>query len=262
MRVARARSIASVNRRVIMAALRLATSPRCSRPGGAAISRRLNASRRWSTTICDSWDGSTSGRSVRAPGETRPRWCTKRLCGWWTPERSTGRTAPIFSRYRLASCAGFSSTLHAPAPPTKRGGGMQRVDQTSDGESRRCLPRGTDRAAEICALDDALTTLAQKDAAPCAGHRAAVFRRAERRRNGRNAWCLSADRHARLEAGAGLAGSAASAGHDHLNVSRCADFIPAAEDEIATTRIPAPRTIVVIISKCRVTGQGRRRRRP
>jgi RNA polymerase sigma factor (TIGR02999 family) len=45
---------------------------------------------------------------------------------------------------------------------TKRGGHMQRVDQTT--MNLEMLPAaGTDRAAEICALDDALSTLVEKD---------------------------------------------------------------------------------------------------
>ena len=46
---------------------------------------------------------------------------------------------------------------------TKRGGHMQRVDQTTTMNLEMLPAAGTDRAAEICALDDALSTLAQKD---------------------------------------------------------------------------------------------------
>jgi RNA polymerase sigma factor (TIGR02999 family) len=45
---------------------------------------------------------------------------------------------------------------------TKRGGGLQRVDPIAI--NLDALPAsGTDRAVEMCALDDALNTLAQKD---------------------------------------------------------------------------------------------------
>jgi RNA polymerase sigma factor (TIGR02999 family) len=45
---------------------------------------------------------------------------------------------------------------------TKRGGGLQRVDPIA--MNLDALPAsGTDRAVEMCALDDALNTLAQKD---------------------------------------------------------------------------------------------------
>jgi RNA polymerase sigma-70 factor, ECF subfamily len=46
---------------------------------------------------------------------------------------------------------------------TKRGGHMQRVDQTTTMNLEMLPAAGTDRAAEICALDDALNTLAEKD---------------------------------------------------------------------------------------------------
>jgi RNA polymerase sigma-70 factor, ECF subfamily len=44
---------------------------------------------------------------------------------------------------------------------TKRGGGMQRIDYPSDTHLDRLPARGTDRATDICALDDALSTLAR-----------------------------------------------------------------------------------------------------
>jgi RNA polymerase sigma factor (TIGR02999 family) len=46
---------------------------------------------------------------------------------------------------------------------TKRGGGMQRVVQASDMSLDMLPAAGTDRAAELCALDDALNALAHKD---------------------------------------------------------------------------------------------------
>jgi RNA polymerase sigma factor (TIGR02999 family) len=46
----------------------------------------------------------------------------------------------------------------------KRGGGMHRVDHTSTMNFDNIPSPGTDRAAEICALDDALSALAQMDA--------------------------------------------------------------------------------------------------
>jgi len=46
---------------------------------------------------------------------------------------------------------------------TKRGGGMHRVDFPSDLNLDRLVAAGTDRATEICALDDALNALADKD---------------------------------------------------------------------------------------------------
>jgi len=46
---------------------------------------------------------------------------------------------------------------------TKRGGGMQQVDNPTSNDLDRLPATGTGRAAEICALDDALRTLAEKD---------------------------------------------------------------------------------------------------
>jgi RNA polymerase sigma factor (TIGR02999 family) len=46
---------------------------------------------------------------------------------------------------------------------TKRGGHMQRVDQPTTMDLERLPAAETDRAAEICALDDALSTLAKND---------------------------------------------------------------------------------------------------
>ena len=46
---------------------------------------------------------------------------------------------------------------------TKRGGRLQRVDHSSAIDFDRLPARGTDRADELCALDDALSALAQKD---------------------------------------------------------------------------------------------------
>jgi RNA polymerase sigma factor (TIGR02999 family) len=46
---------------------------------------------------------------------------------------------------------------------TKRGGGMQRVDRSSLIDMDKLPAHGTDRAAEICVLDDALVALAQMD---------------------------------------------------------------------------------------------------
>lgn len=45
----------------------------------------------------------------------------------------------------------------------RRGGGMQRVDYPSDLNLDRLAAAATDRATEICALDDALHALAAKD---------------------------------------------------------------------------------------------------
>jgi RNA polymerase sigma-70 factor, ECF subfamily len=46
---------------------------------------------------------------------------------------------------------------------TKRGGGLQRVDYPSDANLDRLPAVGSDRATEICALDDALNTLARSE---------------------------------------------------------------------------------------------------
>jgi RNA polymerase sigma factor (TIGR02999 family) len=46
---------------------------------------------------------------------------------------------------------------------TKRGGGMQRVDRSSLIDMDKLAAPGTDRAAEICVLDDALVALAHMD---------------------------------------------------------------------------------------------------
>jgi RNA polymerase sigma factor (TIGR02999 family) len=46
---------------------------------------------------------------------------------------------------------------------TKRGGGLQRVDHSSAIDLDRLPARGSDRATELCALDDALNALAQED---------------------------------------------------------------------------------------------------
>ena len=45
----------------------------------------------------------------------------------------------------------------------KRGGRLQRVDHSSAIDFDRLPAPGTDRADELCALDDALSVLAQKD---------------------------------------------------------------------------------------------------
>jgi len=46
---------------------------------------------------------------------------------------------------------------------TKRGGGLKRVDPTTTTNLDGLPAAGTDRAAEMCALDDALNTLARLD---------------------------------------------------------------------------------------------------
>jgi RNA polymerase sigma-70 factor, ECF subfamily len=46
---------------------------------------------------------------------------------------------------------------------TKRGGRLQRVEHSSALDFDRLPARGTDRADELCALDDALSALAQED---------------------------------------------------------------------------------------------------
>jgi RNA polymerase sigma factor (TIGR02999 family) len=46
---------------------------------------------------------------------------------------------------------------------TKRGGGMERVDYPSDPNLDRLPAVGSDRATAICALDDALNTLARRE---------------------------------------------------------------------------------------------------
>ena len=46
---------------------------------------------------------------------------------------------------------------------TKRGGGMQRVDHSTAVDFDKLPAAGTDRATELCALDDALSALAQQD---------------------------------------------------------------------------------------------------
>jgi RNA polymerase sigma factor (TIGR02999 family) len=46
---------------------------------------------------------------------------------------------------------------------TKRGGRLQRVDHSSAIDFDRLPARGTDRVDELCALDDALSALAQED---------------------------------------------------------------------------------------------------
>jgi RNA polymerase sigma factor (TIGR02999 family) len=46
---------------------------------------------------------------------------------------------------------------------TKRGGGLQRVDHSTAVNFDAFPAAGTDRATELCALDDALNALAQKD---------------------------------------------------------------------------------------------------
>jgi RNA polymerase sigma-70 factor, ECF subfamily len=46
---------------------------------------------------------------------------------------------------------------------TKRGGDMQRIDNASPSSLDRLPAAGTDRAAEVCGLDDALTSLARMD---------------------------------------------------------------------------------------------------
>lgn len=45
----------------------------------------------------------------------------------------------------------------------KRGGGLQRVDHSAGVDLDRLPARGTDRAPEVCALDDALNALARQD---------------------------------------------------------------------------------------------------
>ena len=45
----------------------------------------------------------------------------------------------------------------------KRGGEMQRVDHSTPVDFDRLPAAGSDRAAELCALDDALSTLSQMD---------------------------------------------------------------------------------------------------
>ena len=44
---------------------------------------------------------------------------------------------------------------------TKRGGGLERIDYSSDAHLDRLPAGGSDRATDICALDDALSTLAR-----------------------------------------------------------------------------------------------------
>lgn len=46
---------------------------------------------------------------------------------------------------------------------TKRGGGMQRIDHSTAVNFDKLAAPGTDRATELCALDDALGALAQQD---------------------------------------------------------------------------------------------------
>lgn len=90
----------------------------------------------------------------------------------------------------------------------KRGGGMQRVEHAS-GLNMDALPAPyTDRAAEICALDDALDALARREP----GHRASVLWRIDCGRDRRGASGLSADDYARLEARPCVAGGRTAGG--------------------------------------------------
>ena len=91
----------------------------------------------------------------------------------------------------------------------KRGGDLQRVENTTTLNLDALPAAGTDRASRNLRARRRIGCACQTGAAPGEGDRTAVFRRAERRRNGRSARRLSADRVARLEAGAGVAGGGA-----------------------------------------------------
>jgi RNA polymerase sigma factor (TIGR02999 family) len=74
----------------------------------------------------------------------------------------TGRTAHFFAvsaniiRRILVDAARARASA-------KRGGGLQRVEHSTAIDFDKLPAAETDRAGEVCALDDALTALAQKD---------------------------------------------------------------------------------------------------
>ena len=95
--------------------------------------------------------------------ETRRRWCydafmrlvDARTVDWQDRAHFLAVSARIMRRILVDAARSRAST--------KRGGGMQRVDNTTSMNFDRLPAAGTDRAAEMCALDDALNTLARRD---------------------------------------------------------------------------------------------------
>jgi len=71
-----------------------------------------------------------------------------------TPLETLGKTQRFFEPLRDAARARAS---------TKRGGGMQRVEHTSALNLDALPGTTTNRAAEMCALDDALSALAKRE---------------------------------------------------------------------------------------------------
>ena len=90
-------------------------------------------------------------------------------------------------------------TPHARGPPRNEAADRRRVDH-ADASALEGLPAfSTERAADICALDDALASLAENRSEACAASSSSVFRRPDDRRDRRSDEHLAADRDARLE---------------------------------------------------------------
>src|SRR5262245_9727125 len=92
----------------------------------------------------------------------RIRWCTKRTFDLSTPARWTGRIAHFFVVSSTIMRRILVDAARARAS-AKRGGSRQRVEHSTAINFDTFPAAETDRAAELCALDDALNALAQKD---------------------------------------------------------------------------------------------------
>ena len=159
----RARSIASVNRRVIMADSPgdITTLLKAWRGGDQQALERLtplvyNHLRQLGRQYVRKERAGARGDATSLVHQAYVHLVDARTVDWQDRAHFFAVSSRIMRRV-LVDAARARAT-------TKRGGGIERIDQASDGNLDRLPARGSERAAEISALDDALTTLAQKDA--------------------------------------------------------------------------------------------------
>ena len=99
------------------------------------------------------WPARSRGRRCR-----RPRWCTKRICGWRTGNRiSNGIVGAISSAPRPRPCGGYSSSKPVTRKASRPAGSSAASKSTLDIWRRRA------GNVDLIALDEALTKLATID---------------------------------------------------------------------------------------------------
>ena len=159
----RARSIASVNRRVIMADSPgdITTLLKAWRGGDPLALERLTPLvydhlRKLGRQYVRKERAGARGDATSLVHQAYMHLMDARAVDWQNRAHFFAVTSRIMRRV-LVDAARARATI-------KRGGGIARIDCFAGIQYARVEARGSERAAEISALDDALTTLAQKDA--------------------------------------------------------------------------------------------------